>query len=955
MLAPLVAARSTQPPRPVAALTNPFVAAQFDGRGLTSLALHESTRPVRFVHDGFALKIGGRTIDSADLPVPRRETISGALVVFTWTAPSGTIRVEYELQPSWHFVSKRLVFTPSSAHAFHVDDVDVLQDTLDEAPHDVFVPKSPRPSLGTGDYGAALRFVDGRGLLAIGQNPFLTFTREGARFSLAYAPDMDWAAADGPFESDRALLIPYRQDPAHVLPAKMQPEWTLDATSGEPGLQRPEIAAFTDAVRAFLLDPRKTPLDVMVGWCANDYQIDVARPEGRTEYKRLIDRAAALGAQYVLYAPSNSALSRREDSIDDWSWEHVLWLGLGQRIRKGEWDPRTSAVPSSVREMIDYARSKHVKLLAYVYPVLPFAGHPDWLVTAPNGHRYSNLGFRDFQNWLVDELVAFHDRTGIGGYAFDHTFLTYPGASRYAQWYGWRRVMARLRTRLPGIAIDGRQAYQLYGPWTWLAGSYPHPTSTDEQPESFVPFPDLHVDRVAADRERFTAFWYRNYQFAPSRILPGFITHQTSRSDDTGDMPQMKTPDRGTVLLPFRRRDWDYLGWRYSLLSSIAVAGLNNVIDMIPARDEAEFRHFSDADIAWFRHWIDWTAENRRFLRHTRTILGQPAIGKLDGTSAIDGDSGYVFLFNPNGRRMTAALPLDATIGLAGGRGTYTLREIYPDEGRLLAADDGTRPHDGVPVHVEIDGGSALVLRIDPAPAAITAPVLLGVRGSARMSGTTVALSEVRGLAGTDAEADILLPAGLHPAAARVNGVRVDFERPTPGHVRLRLHFAGVPFRKMQPAMEVPSDFHGGVISGTVTIPRRIFDQLAARRRAWPIPWTADDLRTPWLASERLLLFVQIAEPKAAWTASLAVDGRAMPLIKAYSAVRPEPSTFVGFYADLSALAPDRPHRLDVRLPRLARGQLQGVFFENVEPEYTAQLAPGLKTRPTTGSPARSR
>ena len=28
------------------------------------------------------------------------------------------------------------------------------------------------------------------------------------------------------------------------------------------------------------------------------------------------------------------------------------------------------------------------------------------------------------------------------------------------------------------------------------------------------------------------------------------------------------------VVLPFRQRDWDYLGWRYSLLSSIAVAGL---------------------------------------------------------------------------------------------------------------------------------------------------------------------------------------------------------------------------------------------------------------------------------------------------------------------------------------------------------------------------------------------
>src|SRR4029079_19785240 len=94
----------------------------------------------------------------------------------------------------------------------------------------------------------------------------------------------------------------------------------------------------------------------------------------------LIAGVACLGAQYVLYAPSNSALSRREDSVDDWSWEHVLWLGLGQKIRKNEWNPRTSPVPPSGKEMLDYARGKRVGLLAYVYPVLPFSQNPEWLV-----------------------------------------------------------------------------------------------------------------------------------------------------------------------------------------------------------------------------------------------------------------------------------------------------------------------------------------------------------------------------------------------------------------------------------------------------------------------------------------------------------------------------------------------------------------------------------------------
>ncbi len=520
---------------------------------------------------------------------------------------------------------------------------------------------------------------------------------------------MDWRAGNGPFTSDRGILAPYRMT-GRVVPERMIPEWRLEAPEPiGPGMDEGEVAAFTNVVRSFLLYKPEKPLNLMVGWCVNDYQIDVALPEGREEYKRIIDRAAELGADHLLFAPSNSALSRREDSKDDWSWEHVLWLGLGQQIRKGEWDPRTSEVPPSVQEMLDYAKRRNVKLVAYVYPVVPFSQNAEWLVSPSNrpGRQYASLGVRSLQDWLIDELVAFQHKTGVGGFAFDHTFLTYEGTSRYAQWAGWRRVMEELRKRLPDIAIDGRQAYHLYGPWSWLAGSYPHPTWNDEQPESFVPFPDLHFDRVSADRQRYTAYRYRMYDFTPSEIVPGFITHQTSRSDDSGDMPERQTPDRGRVLLPLRARDWDYLGWRYSLLSSIATAGWNNVLNMIPARDPDEFRNFSDADRRWFRHWIDWTAANKELLRHTRPILGQPAIGKIDGTSAIAGNRGFIFLFNPNGRRLDASVPLDASIGMDPSSSSFVLSELYPVDGRLHGPWQA-----GERAAITLDGGSAAVFEL---------------------------------------------------------------------------------------------------------------------------------------------------------------------------------------------------------------------------------------------------
>jgi hypothetical protein len=418
-------------------------------------------------------------------------------------------------------------------------------------------------------------------------------------------------------------------------------------------------------------------------------------------------------------------------------------------------------------------------------------------------------------------------------------------------------VMEELKRRVPGIVIDGRQAYQNYGPWSWLAGSYPHPTSTDEQPESFVPFPDLSFDRVSADRERYTAYRYRLYEFAPSEIVPGFIGHQTSRADDSGDMPSERTRDRGVVLTRFRGRDWDYLGWRYSLISSIAIAGWNNVINMIPARDSSENAQFSGVDQAWFRHWIAWADTNREYLRHTRPILGQPAIGKIDGTVAVVGGRGFVFLFNPNERGLTAQLTREE-LGLASGKST--VREL---EGGLGARDWGI----GDTISIPVAGESYRVLAIEPAGRRVVAPAAT-------------------------------------PAAQ-------SFDRQIG---------------------TVDSSFTGGTFAATFTVPRWVVEQLAARRQAWPIPWTAADSLATWLVPERLLLFVQVAEPDEGWAVSMKIDGRPVELRRAYSSIRRVPRDFVGFWADISALSADQAHSLELRLPTLKPGQLQGIFLENVGP-----------------------
>ncbi len=928
------------PPAAAQTLSSGILTARFGASGLTSLAATGIEHPFEFLRDDWSLTIDGTRHDRTTLGMPQRVTEPNR-VGYVYVAGRYRISIVYELMPGWTFLSKHVAVTASGPASFRIDEVVLFGGETKDAMTSDFVPEPARKNLGLGSYGIALRFSDNRGLFALAQNPFLSVAREGNAFSLSYRPEMTWTVSRGPFVSDRGILAPSRLT-GQVEPARMLPEWKLGPPEALPGLDRSEILAFTGAVRQLMVYRPREPINIFVGWCVNDYQIDIATEAGRAEYKRVIDRAAEMGARHVLFAPTNSDLAKREDSTDDWSWENLLWLGLGQKIRRGEWNPATDAVPVSVQEMLDYAKSKQVSLVAYVYPVLAFSQNPAWLTTRrdakPGAKQYASLASPALQDWLIDTLVAFREKTGVSGYAFDHTFLNFAGASSYAQWWGWRHVMETLRLRMPDIVIDGRQAYHLYGPWSWLAGSYPHPMFNDEQPESFAPFPDLSFDRVSAARERYTAYRYRNHEFAPGELVPGFITHQTSRSDDSGDMPQTKT-DRGVMLTPFRVRDWDYLGWRYSLLSSIAVGAWNNVINMIPARDPEEFRHFSADDLAFFRGWLEWARLNRQLLRTTRTILGQPALGKMDGTASIQDNHGYVFLFNPNARRMGVTLALNESIGLESRRALFFhIEELYPRRGRRIGKPTEGLWSYGDTVTMLLDGHSAAVLEIQELTAPAPGPMVLNLPASVVLVGDTLRITRASGEMGTTERVQVLVRESRQVKRLLVNGREVPIASRGDNLIEADVSFEGTWLpRDPQIGAFIP-EFTGGTYVASFTVPKRVFDQLAARRASWPIPWTAEDLKTPWLAPERLLLYVQIAEPDDKWEATLRIDGMPVALEKAYSAVRAVPSTFVGFYADVSSLTPDTEHKLELVLPPLRPGQFQGVFLQNIEPEYTEKL-----------------
>ena len=216
---------------------------------------------------------------------------------------------------------------------------------------------------------------------------------------------------------------------------------------------------------------------------------------------------------------------------------------------------------------------------------------------------------------------------------------TLPVASEYAQWAGWRSILSQL-TSGKGCAgsrcvVDNRQANHGWGAWMWaLGGTYAEPLMSDEQPGSW-PFyePDLHTDRLAGNKQRAVARQYRA-EYCPNDALPGFAFHQTDR-DPT--ILQNEACSQGRCSNHSRVRDFDLLGFRYSLLSSIGSGGLNNVLNMLPARDPQEYRLFPQDDLSFVSKWLKWTDDNVGLLKLTRPIpsIATPGLGQADGTIMV--------------------------------------------------------------------------------------------------------------------------------------------------------------------------------------------------------------------------------------------------------------------------------------------------------------------------------
>ncbi|UJR13157.1 hypothetical protein I4U23_000181, partial [Adineta vaga] len=379
----------------------------------------------------------------------------------------------------------------------------------------------------------------------------------------------------------------------------------------------------------------------------NDYQIDISTQQFIAEYKRLIDRCSQVGIKSITFAPSIANVSSRDQSTDDWNWESVLFLTLGQKTRLEQWKPRRDPIPPTIQELLDYAQLKQVKSVPYVYP--------PWLYPSIHCRTVcASLASIEFQQYFLQLLIDFAQVTGIAGYAWDYNFFYDYNHTTYSQWRGWQWIRSELIIALPHLIMDHRYTSQFDGPWSWITlNGYTSPLLDDENPETYpILNPTLHTDKVSADFMRRGNVQLRLHHFASMDVIPGFIGHQTERWADN-DL-----------------RDFDLLGFSYSLLANIATAGLNLVHTMLPARDLQEFQLLPEEFIQFLTYWLKWTDEHIEEIRN-----GIPFNAKEDWS--LMKSNGYEEFL------LLLLFKIDGVCGEPGTQTTFPLFVILPTNGTI--------------------------------------------------------------------------------------------------------------------------------------------------------------------------------------------------------------------------------------------------------------------------------
>jgi hypothetical protein len=376
-------------------LSNEYLTVQFNLTTGQITSFNYQSQLITITNETSLISINSSPLDCSKLLNYKEDSNS---IQFTYSCSNTTnyeLSTIYTLQSQWEFVEKQISFanidnktitsieTTFSIINKNISSVSVIQNRQDSSKeHTVFLRTQP----------------SSLGIYATWQHPFghYIITSNNQTVTSSYEIGVNTAYLSEGF------LIGFYQS---------SPYWHTN------DINYAERETYEKATSFFYTVPQRTKsLKHAVGWDSNDYQIDISTAHGVDEYKRLIDRCSQLGIKSIVFAPSNTNVSNRQETTDDWGWESILWLSLGEKIRLEQWKPYRDPIPSTIQQMLDYAQFKQVKLIPYVYPPLGFrveGKDQAWLYPSSNCKTVcASLASVEFQEYFTQLLIDFAQVTG---------------------------------------------------------------------------------------------------------------------------------------------------------------------------------------------------------------------------------------------------------------------------------------------------------------------------------------------------------------------------------------------------------------------------------------------------------------------------------------------------------------------------------------------------------------
>ena len=351
----------------------------------------------------------------------------------------------------------------------------------------------------------------------------------------------------------------------------------------------------------------------------------------------------------------------------------------------------------------------------------------------------------ELSNWSWDPSMG----SAMNCHDESHGHIADKGAYK-----GWRRCIqlkGDLKRMNPDLFIQGFYGDKHFGLWG-LKYTDQHEVYSEQTAIVSTLHPQMNDDSQNSDGLRFQNYWSMRFRFLPT-IIGHSLVHRMSEGNF----------DRELI------KAWDYNGWKYSLMSSLAVSG--SVMPAILPYESKMVPGYKE----FYKKWMKWAKDTFDYVNYTEPFGEQVEPGSIDGYARIKGNQGFIFLFNANPRPSTITFEVGVEINLK-EKGDYEFVELYPsDLGKILLDEQGESIFSyGEKARITIPPNSCKLLEIRPFKVS-KKPILVGINGEVSLQNNTLIINGVTGKPGHSYKFKVRLPKSKKVELVKVNNVQQDF------------------------------------------------------------------------------------------------------------------------------------------------------------------------------------